>query len=243
MNVSTAIGAQSARGITGRLLARQRQKLIDAFHAFRAQAPQGSVLQVSMADAFAPMARAAHAIDADAQYVIHWPGSPVPLRPAPADPATGQVRQHAGGTRLPYADEAFDWVFCAETIEHVGDSERQQELIAELYRVARRGVFLTTSNRDHPLEFNTGLPLLHWLPSGLWRGMLKAFGARDGTPALRLNLLGSKALYHMAAGLPGRPEHDVGHKRVFGIKAHYFLMIRKQATAGGQAPLQAQAAS
>lgn len=230
MNASPASSTHPARGMTARLLARQRQRMIDAFVSFRADAPHGSVLLVTMVGMPAPsLAEPANrVVTEDAQYRLHWPNSPVPLRPAEDQGTPGQTRPQFGGTRLPYANGAFDWIFCAEAIEHVGSADRQQELIAEMFRVARRGVFLTTSNRRHPLEFNTGLPLLHWLPDRLWRFALKVFGKGEWQSSARLNLLGSEALYRMSSGLPGAPDHDVGHKRIFGIKAHYFLMIRKQ---------------
>lgn len=245
MNASSAIVTPSASGITGRLLAKQRQKLLEAFNEFRAKSLNGSVLMVTMSGASLHAAAPAGEpmINADNHYCVHWPDSAVPLRPTGSDNGSGQVRQHAGGTRLPYADQEFDWILCTETIEHVGGVERQQELLAELYRVARRGVFLTTSNRDHPLEFNTGLPVLHWLPAGLWRTALRILGKREWVPPTRLNLLGSKTLYRMAANLPGAPTHDVGHKRVLGMKAHYFLMIHKPEAMNRPAGMQVRTAN
>ena len=140
-------------------------------------------------------------------------------------PVAGRKTQD---TRLAYGDGAFDWVFCNEVLEHAGPAERQYALVHELYRVARKGVFLTTANRRHPLEFKTGIPLLHRLPDAWWRRLLKWIGKSEWASESMLNLLDASALYRIASLLPGKPEHDVGHKRVFGIKAHFFLMIQKQ---------------
>ncbi len=64
---------------------------------------------------------------------------------------------------LPFGDGAFDIVFSNAVIEHVGDAERQRELVTEALRVGRR-VFLTTPNRWFPIEVHTRLPFVHWLP-------------------------------------------------------------------------------
>src|SRR5690606_18142782 len=90
-----------------------------------------------------------------------------------------------GELLLDLSDASFDWVFCGELIEHADSLPRQQELVAECFRVARKGVFITTPSRRHPLEFNSGLPFVHWLPAGL-RRRVRSFSTRLGRvpPAL-----------------------------------------------------------
>lgn len=105
------------------------------------------------------------------------------------------------GIRFPFADGEFDWVCSNGVIEHMNGAKRRFDLVSEMARVAGKGVFLATSNRSHPLNFSA---------------------------VTRSRLLRSQDLYGMAAMLPDRPEHDVGHKRVFGLKAHFFLMISKE---------------
>lgn len=137
--------------------------------------------------------------------------------------------QRTDGRHLPFADGEFDWVFCSEVIEHAGGVERQYELLSELARVARKGIFVTTSNRWHPFEFNTALPLLHWLPTPLWRRALKLSGKGEWASDAALNLLDANGLHNLASLLPGKPTIEVGHIRLGGIKAHFFLQIRKNA--------------
>ncbi|HEX7635567.1 MAG TPA: methyltransferase domain-containing protein [Noviherbaspirillum sp.] len=151
------------------------------------------------------------------------------IAPSHYQPRTAAKEQHrqVDGLLLPFADGEFDWVFCNEVIERVGSFERQYGLLKELARVSRKGVFVATPNRLHPLEFNTGLPLIHWLPAPWWRRMLKCLGKSAWASESALNLLDAKELYKLASLLPGKVKHDVGHKRVFGIKAHFFLMIEK----------------
>ncbi len=109
------------------------------------------------------------------------------------------LRAHA---RLPYDDNAFDWVACHELIETCGSHERQVRLLRELLRVARRGIFVSTANRWHPLA--------RWL-----------------RPEREVALVDAMAIKTMVDVLPGRPAWKLGHVRLAGFKSHYFLMVWK----------------
>ncbi len=99
--------------------------------------------------------------------------------------------------RLPYEDASFDWVYCEGVLERIGNREEQQALIRELWRVARKGIFVTTQNRKHPLDFGSG----------------------------PRHLLDAPELEKMASGLPGGKDPAIGHVRYLGLKAHFFLMV------------------
>ncbi|WP_176442389.1 methyltransferase domain-containing protein [Noviherbaspirillum humi] len=221
--MKTGVNAQlrmhHAGGPVSRLLRSQRNKLVEAFFAFVGNAKQDRILSICMQRS--PFSDSADRLIGSAEgrqrntiisYALPW-----------------QTAQDPGARslRLPYADAQFDWIYCDEVLEHVGGFERQYELLSELSRIARKGLFITCGNRWHPIQFDTGLPLLHWLPKPVWRGMLKLLGkgawASEGT----LEPCGSATLYRLASLLPGTPRHDVGHKRIFGIKAHFFLMVEK----------------
>lgn len=113
-------------------------------------------------------------------------------------------------SRLPYRDNQFDWVACYELIDLVDTHERQVRLLRELLRIASKGVFISTVNRRHPLDLVSGVPFTHWITPPSARAMLAA----DDIQALM-------------AALPGKPDWQLGHVRLGGIKSHYFLMIRK----------------
>ncbi len=104
--------------------------------------------------------------------------------------------------RLPFDDGTFDWVACHELIEQVGSHERQVRLLRELMRISRRGIFVSTPNRWHPL--------IRWL-----------------RPGSRLLLLDALAIKTLVDVLPGRPAWKLGHVRLAGVKSHYFLMVWK----------------
>jgi SAM-dependent methyltransferase len=92
----------------------------------------------------------------------------------------------ADACALPFADGAFDLYFSNAVIEHVGDRERQRQLIAEALRVAQR-VFVTTPNRWFPIEIHTRLPLVHWLPE---RAAASAYRLAGRSWAAENHLLG-----------------------------------------------------
>lgn len=146
-------------------------------------------------------------------------------------PADRDVRTVSGDTssvlELPFADGEFDWVFCNHILEFAGDTVQQFMLLKELNRVARRGLFVTASNRRHPLEFNTRVPLLHWLPETQWKRCLKWMGKQDGRANQQLSLVGADDLSKMANMLSDYASFDIGHIRYLGIKAQFYLMIWK----------------
>jgi SAM-dependent methyltransferase len=76
---------------------------------------------------------------------------------------------------LPFDDKEFDIVFSSATIEHVGGRDEQRRFADEICRVSKR-FFVITPNRWFPIEPHTALPLLHWLPMGIFRAALKGSG-------------------------------------------------------------------
>ena len=104
----------------------------------------------------------------------------------------------ADGLRLPFADKSFDVVHSSAVIEHVGNASRQRAFMQELFRVARRGVFVTTPNRWFPVEFHTLLPLVHWLPPRVFRALLSRIGLSYFSSEANLNLLDTRSLLAIA---------------------------------------------
>ena len=100
---------------------------------------------------------------------------------------------------LPYLDHSFDIVHSSAVWEHVGSLGNQAKMLAECLRVARRAVFLTTPNRWHPVEFHTQLPLLHWFPKPIFRGILRLLGKDELADEANLNLLTPREVRDLAA--------------------------------------------
>lgn len=211
--------ATPATGYVERILSSQRRALFDAFMSFKQAAADGSVLDVCM--------KPVPPFDSN-DYLFAWSGEEARTHITVCEMEPPGAAAKSPRMRLPYADGAFDWVFCNEVIEHAGGAERQYALVQELFRVARKGVFVTTANRRHPIEFKTALPFIHLLPAAWWRRLLKWSGKGKWASESILNPIDAAALYRFASLLPGKPTHDVGHKRVFGIKAHFYLMVDKR---------------
>ena len=98
----------------------------------------------------------------------------------------------ANGLDLPFEDNSFDYVHSSAVLEHVGSEDNQHRFIEELYRVARKGVFITTPNRWFPIEFHTVLPVLHWLPKPVFRSILSRTSYSFFSKEENLNLLAPK---------------------------------------------------
>lgn len=80
----------------------------------------------------------------------------------------------ADATRLPFRDGAFDVVFSNSLIEHIIDDSDRKAFAAEVQRVGRR-FHVQTPNRWFPVEPHLMTPLIHFLPHGLQRKLVRNF--------------------------------------------------------------------
>ena len=63
---------------------------------------------------------------------------------------------------LPLPERSMDAVYCVEVIEHTGV---RQEFVAQLCRISRDVLVITTPNKLFPIiNHDTALPFCHWLP-------------------------------------------------------------------------------
>lgn len=139
----------------------------------------------------------------------------------------GLTFRRADGRSLPFADDSFDVVHSSAVLEHVGGTENQVKFVAELTRVARRVVFLTTPNRWYPVEFHTVLPLIHWLPKPAFRFLLRAVGYDFFAREENLNLLGPGELARICRrASPHRAE--IGSVRLLGLRSNLLVRITKR---------------
>jgi hypothetical protein len=143
---------------------------------------------------------------------------------AEADPTNG----NGAARRLPYEDGYFDWAYCDGIIERIGTEEEQLALIQELWRVSRKGIFVTTQNKRHPVDFGTGRPFVHWMLRNTGENQSGQIPAEKNRLEKKRYLLDAPALEKLASTLPGQTSCAIGHVRYLGIKAHFFLMVSKK---------------
>jgi ubiquinone/menaquinone biosynthesis C-methylase UbiE len=135
----------------------------------------------------------------------------------------------ADGKNLPLPAQSFDVVHSSAVLEHVGSASDQRAFIDELRRVARRAVFLTTPNRWFPVEFHTVLPLVHWLPKKVFRGLLRKsaryeFFSREEN----LNLLSRGDVAALCADMPGWTV-SIDFLRLVGLPSNLLVTLTKGA--------------
>jgi Methyltransferase domain len=134
--------------------------------------------------------------------------------------------RRADGRALPFADASFDFAHSSAVIEHVGSRTQQTKLLAELWRVCRKGMFVTTPNRWFPIECHTSLPLVHWLPPAAFRAVLRATGQKMLAEESNLNLL-SRGDFLSAAHAAGILNVRIEGVRLGGWTSNLLLVAAK----------------
>ena len=125
-------------------------------------------------------------------------------------------RQVIPGDPLPFRRAEFDVVFSNAVLEHVGSRRAQAAFVHELCRVGR-SFYLTTPNRWFPIEHHTGLPLLHYLPAPVFRGVLRRTRYRHWAEESNLNILTARDL---ATLFPSDAAVEVRSVRVAGLPSN-----------------------
>ena len=138
----------------------------------------------------------------------------------------GLTYQRADGLNLPFAANSFDVVHSSAVLEHVGSFDNQRKFVAELVRVARRAVFITTPNRWFPVEFHSVLPLVHWLPKPVFRRLLSGTRYKFFALEENLNLVDRSEILRMCASLRAC-KFDVESQRLLGMPSNLLLTIEK----------------
>jgi 2-polyprenyl-3-methyl-5-hydroxy-6-metoxy-1,4-benzoquinol methylase len=144
-------------------------------------------------------------------------------------------------TETPFEDGAFDYISCAQVLEHL-PPEQQPKLLAEIGRICRPGglIWLDTPNQLAVMDHHdTGLPFIHWLPRSIkvplarWLGRSVpgrelAFGNR---PVELHYYMGYFALMRTLAGF-GK-YRVLSRYRGYEDFDHYYQSRRRQGRAGG----------
>ena len=128
--------------------------------------------------------------------------------------------------KMRFRDNSFDTVYSSATIEHVGSRSNQKKFVKECYRVSRKDIFITTPNKLYPIEFHTKLPLLHFLPSKIYRKILLHLGYLFFSKEKNLNLLAARDLKNICFFLKIKNYNIIKHKFLF-MTSNLILHIKK----------------
>jgi hypothetical protein len=128
--------------------------------------------------------------------------------------------------RMKFKENTFETVYSSATIEHVGSRSSQLKFIKECCRVSSKDVFITTPNKFYPIEFHTKIPLLHFLPSVIYRKILFYLGFAFFSKEKNLNLLSAKDLKNMCFFLKIKNFNIIKHKFLF-MTSNLILHIKK----------------
>lgn len=124
----------------------------------------------------------------------------------------------------------LDFVLSSAVIEHVGSLNQQVQYVRDLLDLAR-GLFLTTPNRYHWLDFHTKLPLLHWLPRSQHRRLLSLLGLDFWAREANLRLLSQPDLARILWGaiLEGETQYWVewNRPRFLGAVSNLAVLARR----------------
>jgi SAM-dependent methyltransferase len=161
------------------------------------------------------------------------------LRGRPAAAAVGAAEA------LPFANEAFDFVYCYTVLEHVADVERS---IDEMLRVCRSGgdVFIQTPDYRFPFEGHYKLSLIPFAPRAVQRLYLRLRG-RPSAFLRHINFVTVAQLNrifwfrNVITIRAWAPEPAIwkatGHRwmvwfsRTFAVQKHQYILLRKRAAA------------
>jgi len=130
----------------------------------------------------------------------------------------------ADGTRLAFADDAFDVAFSNSVIEHLGTPERQAAFASELRRVAR-GLWVQTPARSFPFEPHLLAAFVHWLPRRWQRRLLRRFTlwgvlSRPSPERVERFLAETRLLGRREMGLLF-PDCEIRRERFLGLTKSY----------------------
>ena len=216
-----------------RVTAQMRRRMYDRFVAVARPTAQETILDVGVTSDRSYVS---------SNYLEAWYPHKHRLTACGLDDAGFLEEQYPGlrfvpgnGLALPFDDGSFDVVHSSAVIEHVGSRADQARFVAELHRVARRMVCLTTPNRWFPVEVHTSVPLLHWLPPRAYRSILASTRLKFFADEANLNLLG-------AADLRGLCEQlNIGGARVEGVRllgwtSNLLLFVDKSSAVARPAP-------
>ena len=224
MTVNAQYNVARPNSLPIRVAAFQRRRMFSAFLKLTGIGADDTVLDVG--------ATSDRSYD-HSNYLVAWYGNRSRITAVGIDDASfletaypGVTFIQANGLHLPFDDNTYDYIHSSAVLEHVGSSANQAKFLREAWRVARKGVFITTPNRWFPIEFHTVLPFIHWLPKPVHRKILLALNKAFFADENNLNLLSAGELRNLA-GTVGISRHQVSSVSLLGWPTNLLLIAAK----------------
>ncbi len=225
MTINAQYNVAAPNSMAVRLAGRQRRKMYAQFLSESAIAPTDTIIEVG--------ATSDRTYD-HSNYLEAWYPRKDRITAIGIDDASfleelypGLTFRRADGRALPFADLSFDHAHSSAVIEHAGSRSDQAALLRELWRVCRKGLFVTTPNRWFPVEFHSTIPLVHWLPAPAFRAVLRTVGLETLAEEANLNLMSRRDLLQ-AAKSAGISDARVEGVRLWGLTSNLILVARKR---------------
>ena len=126
------------------------------------------------------------------------------------------------GHSFPFPDQSFDICWSNAVLEHVGDREKQIFFLQEIKRVSK-GAFITTPNKNFPIEVHTRIPLLHFLPKEVFDRCL-CFVDKEWASGEYMYLLSLKQIHQLlkAAGIN---KYQIIKKKILMFTLDFVIII------------------
>ena len=124
-----------------------------------------------------------------------------------------------------------DIVLSSATIEHVGSNVNQKIMIKNIASLTKKIFFITTPNKNYPIDFHSKLPIVNMLPNNIFRKVLKFFNFDYLSKEENLNLLSLKDLKSFLTETKVHEEFDIKikHIRLFFLKSNFIIIGIKKA--------------
>ena len=227
--VSAVYSVASPKSLPIRLAGYQRRRLYTSFI---------DQMKPNELDTFVDIGTTSDDTYAHSNYFVAWYPYKQRITACGLDDASFLVSRYPGltfsradGRDLPFAANSFDYAHSNAVLEHVGSRAQQMKFIAEMWRVARKGIYLSTPNRWFPVEFHTVLPIIHWLPHRGFSAALHLLGLDFFADIENLNLLSHQDLRTLARKA-GIPSFKVGSISLGGWPANLHLHAKKPRITG-----------
>jgi len=125
-----------------------------------------------------------------------------------------------------FYDLKSDLVICSATIEHLGNFLNIKTAIKNIINLSNKYFIITTPNRNHPIEFHTKLPFIHFFSKNLHRKILKFLGYEFFSKEENLNLLSRDDIENFMKDYSDI-SYDIKEIKLLGIVSNFIIIGKK----------------